>query len=179
MLGRERQSIFTPWGGFHFPRQFNRLSLHAYGHGQSLPPESSGQAPASGLHGRGGLAVPVPCPARRAAAPQVKTLEALPSPQTPQRRGADRRVMRTLMRKTIFQHESPGRRGHRGQAAGGARGRSDGRTAEKKRAVPRPRRAAAPPRAPDLPCTRSWLLGRGHAQKTGLLPAGRSHHLTP
>jgi hypothetical protein len=30
VLGRERQSILTPWGDFHFPRQFNRLSLHAY-----------------------------------------------------------------------------------------------------------------------------------------------------
>jgi hypothetical protein len=31
VLGRERQSILTPRGDFHFPRQFNRLSLHAYG----------------------------------------------------------------------------------------------------------------------------------------------------
>src|SRR5713101_6215638 len=30
VLGRARQSILTPRGDFHFPRQFNRLSLHAY-----------------------------------------------------------------------------------------------------------------------------------------------------
>ena len=40
VLGRARQSILTPRGDFHFPRQFNRLSLHAYAHpGEPTPEE--------------------------------------------------------------------------------------------------------------------------------------------
>src|SRR5262249_47450144 len=50
VLGRERQSILTPWGGFYFPRQFNRLSLHAYALAEVEPADTSiGSRQADGM----------------------------------------------------------------------------------------------------------------------------------